>query len=169
MHVIVAREILAQDLWSYGEDDLAIRALDLSDLELGRVGVVAGRLLADESIVGTGRARCACRHPRRDRSRNQRDRSPVLRALRRTRDARGRFQVVPIASFEPLASIEWLLSQDQRDAAVAHAQLVLGDDRLRRRYMRIRKEMETGETKLIPYAGEAEGLAYAALAYGLHY
>jgi hypothetical protein len=46
--VSVKRADLAQDLWAYGEDDLAVRALELSDLELGRVGVVAGRLLLDD-------------------------------------------------------------------------------------------------------------------------
>jgi hypothetical protein len=46
--VAVDRPTLAEDLWSYGEDDLAFLALELDDGELARVGVIAGRLLLSE-------------------------------------------------------------------------------------------------------------------------
>jgi hypothetical protein len=46
--VITDREVLARDLWEYGEDDLANQARELSDLTLGRIGVLAGRLLLSD-------------------------------------------------------------------------------------------------------------------------
>lgn len=48
MFVSVSRADLAQALRAYGEDDLAVRALELSELEMGRVGVIAGELLVDD-------------------------------------------------------------------------------------------------------------------------
>ena len=55
MYVEVTRDDLAADLWEYGEDELANRALSLSDLELARVGVLAGRiLLSDEYATPSG-------------------------------------------------------------------------------------------------------------------
>lgn len=55
MFVSVQRQTLAEDLWEYGEEDLAHQALLLSDLDLGRVGVVAGRiLLADDEATASG-------------------------------------------------------------------------------------------------------------------
>ena len=50
--VVVERTSLAEDLWAYGEDELAIKALDLSPLEVARVGVLAGRLYTDPSEPG---------------------------------------------------------------------------------------------------------------------
>jgi len=48
MFVSVERQTLAEDLWEYGEDDLAHQAILLSDLNLGRVGVLTGRILLSE-------------------------------------------------------------------------------------------------------------------------
>lgn len=325
MFVSVAREDLAQDLWAYGEDELAVRALEFSDLEMGRIGVVAGRLLLDEEYATPSGASmflakaCAMaaveviegeRRPlKRKRRRSvpepphaplpppppgeEKPRDVFLAAcaelasrfeprgfryaksgphisrrqgefteevafasshynvagqhvdltlyagirskeLRRWRvehrpndddpsdhvaggmlqnlgtempiasweladpssrpevlDEIGtaieevalpyfalfedgealvrRLQLVPIPSFYALSAIEWLLARNESDAALAHARLLLNDDRLRRQYERIRKRMESGEMELVPYVGEAEGLAYAALAYGLAY
>jgi hypothetical protein len=49
--------------------------------------------------------------------------------------------------------------------------VLLRDGRLRRQYKRARKQMERGRLEVIPWAPimEAEGLAYAALAYRLDY
>jgi hypothetical protein len=53
--VSVERQTLAEDLWEYGEDELAHHALTLSDPDLGRVGVLAGRiLLSDEYATPSG-------------------------------------------------------------------------------------------------------------------
>lgn len=78
-------------------------------------------------------------------------------------------EVVPC--FYPLDAIEWLLSQGKRDAAVEHATALLRNDHLRRQYERVRKQIERGEmdlNRLSPIM-EEEGLAYAALTYGLDY
>jgi hypothetical protein len=77
--------------------------------------------------------------------------------------------VVPC--FYPRDAIEWLLSRGARAAAVRHARVLLREKRLRRQYERARKQMERGQVEVIPWAPimEAEGLAYAALAYGLDY
>jgi hypothetical protein len=45
------RKTLAEDLWAYGEDDLAVRARELSDQDFERVQVLAGDLLGDERYV----------------------------------------------------------------------------------------------------------------------
>ena len=39
------RELLARDLWSYGEDALAERAMTLSDSEMKTIGEVSARIL----------------------------------------------------------------------------------------------------------------------------
>jgi hypothetical protein len=77
--------------------------------------------------------------------------------------------VVPC--FYPLDAIEWLLSRGAREAATKHAKVLLRDTRLRRQYKRARRQMERGKMEVIPWAPimEAEGLAYAAIAYGLDY
>ena len=55
MLAFLDRRGLAEDLWSYGEDELAFRALELTELELARVGVIAGRLLrSDEQATSSG-------------------------------------------------------------------------------------------------------------------
>lgn len=76
-----------------------------------------------------------------------------------------------VPCFYPREAIEWLLSRGAREAAVRHARVLLRDKRLRRQYERARKQMERGQMKVIPWAPimEAEGLAYAALAYRLDY
>jgi hypothetical protein len=325
MFVSTSREGLAEDLWAYGEDELAVRALDLSDLEMGRIGVIAGRLLLDDAHatpsgasmllakacalaaveVMEGGPRALKRKRRRSvpearekptppaRMEDEKPREVFLtacaelarpleplgfryaksgphasrrsgqftfvvsfasshrnvageyvdltafagvrsRALRQWRIAsrgteefasdfvaggmlqnlgvemplsswdladqdsradvleeiaaaiddvalpyfalfedpdvlRDRLQLVPVASFPALNAIEWLLSQNDREAAITHAHLLLEDGRLRRRYERTRKEMESGKLETLPYVGEAEGLAYAAFTYGLEY
>ena len=80
-----------------------------------------------------------------------------------------RLRVVPIPSFYALSTIEWLLSRNESQAALEHAGVLLHDRDLYRRYERIREKMESGKMALLPYFGDAEGLAYAALAYGLEY
>lgn len=42
------RDDLAEDLWQFGEDELAERVAGLSDLDLGRIGVLAARRLSED-------------------------------------------------------------------------------------------------------------------------
>jgi hypothetical protein len=80
-----------------------------------------------------------------------------------------RLEAVPVPSFHALSTLEWLLWHDRRDSAIRHAQLLLSDDRLRRRFERARAQVEQGELQVIPHSEDAEALAYAALAHNLTY
>ena len=54
--VSVDRSTLAEELWSYGEDELYLAALDLSDEEMVRIWRLAGRLYMDERASSAGQA-----------------------------------------------------------------------------------------------------------------
>ena len=52
--VSVDRSTLAEELWAYGEDELYLAALDLSDEEMVRIWRLAGRLYMDERASSAG-------------------------------------------------------------------------------------------------------------------
>jgi hypothetical protein len=54
--VTVDRSTLAEELWSFGEDELYLAALDLSDDEMIRVWKLAGRLYMNGDARSAGEA-----------------------------------------------------------------------------------------------------------------
>jgi hypothetical protein len=54
--VSVDRWTLAEELWSYGENELYLAALDLSDEDMVRVWRLAGRLYMDDVARSAGQA-----------------------------------------------------------------------------------------------------------------
>jgi hypothetical protein len=82
-----------------------------------------------------------------------------------------RLETDVVPCFYAREAIEWLLSRGMRESATRHAKALLADRRLRRQYERARRQMQRARIEMIPWAPimEAEGLAYAALAYGLDY
>lgn len=54
--VQIDRATLAEELWSFGEDGLYLEPLSMSDEDMVRVWVAAGKLLMDESARSSGEA-----------------------------------------------------------------------------------------------------------------
>jgi hypothetical protein len=97
MFVSVERQTLAEDLWEYGEEDLAHEALRLSDMDLARVGVLAGRILLSDDEAGPSGASpmlakaCALAAVQVIEG----DRRPLARRRRRTREQDRRSRPAP--------------------------------------------------------------------------
>ena len=56
MHVIIDRWTLAEELWSFGEDDLHRVPLNMTDEELIRLWQIAGKTYLDGSARSSGEA-----------------------------------------------------------------------------------------------------------------
>jgi hypothetical protein len=54
--VEIDRTTLAEELWSFGEDDLYLEPLSMADEDMVRVWVSAGKLLMSESARSSGEA-----------------------------------------------------------------------------------------------------------------
>ena len=82
-----------------------------------------------------------------------------------------RLEQQTLPCFYALDAIEWLLSHDEPGAALQHGRILLRDQDLRREYRRALKAARRGGAELVRWAPilEAEGLAYAAVAYGLDF
>jgi hypothetical protein len=84
--VVIDKWTLAEELWSFGEDSLWLKAVNLSDEELVRVWTFAGRLLQQARSIGEAAAMGAVQAIE-GRAR------PLVRTRRRSKAKRPRFDV----------------------------------------------------------------------------
>jgi hypothetical protein len=92
---------MAEELWSYGEDSLCRKALQLSDVEMVRVWLLAGGLLLKERARSSGEA--ASRAAVSVIEGRQR---PLARKRRRHQADRLRFDKTPEERYADISRIE---------------------------------------------------------------
>jgi hypothetical protein len=95
------RWTVAEELWSFGEDALYPVALELSDEDMVRLWLVAGRLLLNEKAGTSGEAAALAAVEVIEGKRR-----PLARKRRRPRASRLRFEQTPEERYDEIRRIE---------------------------------------------------------------